>query len=166
MNDFLPALAMVLRHEREFFTAIYDIEERKTGAIMDRDGARLQELSNQQEDLLAHVAELEEERERLVKLCVPGAAQAKSLPSLREIVGDTPAAEGRAVLELGRETRELLVRLQGLYETNRRLIDDNLEFFNLFVSRLKTGTVLRTGYGSDGRQEGGFANPVLFNQTA
>jgi len=57
-----------------------------------------------------------------------------------------------------------MMRLSRIQETNRVLIHDNMEYYNILLTGLRRDRSLDTGYGSDGREEENLKNSILFNQ--
>jgi hypothetical protein len=51
------------------------------------------------------------------------------------------------------------------YEGNKKLIDDNMEFFNIILSSLRKATSYETGYGPEGLAMRSASGAVLMNKT-
>ena len=59
-----------------------------------------------------------------------------------------------------------MIRLSRIQDTNRVLISDNMEYYNILLTGLRRDPSLETGYGRDGREDEKLKNSILFNQTA
>jgi hypothetical protein len=67
---------------------------------------------------------------------------------------------------LGRNLKDVMIRLSRIQETNQVLIHDNMEYYNILLTGLRRDRSMDTGYGSDGREEETLKNSILFNQKA
>jgi flagellar biosynthesis/type III secretory pathway chaperone len=86
--------------------------------------------------------------------------------SLSDMAGVVDKNTASAVLTLGKGLKEILARLEKVRDTNRVLINDNMEYYNILLTGLRRNTAADTGYGSDGREEENLKNSILFNKTA
>ena len=66
----------------------------------------------------------------------------------------------------GSELKGIMLKLRDRQENNGRLLQDNMEFFGILISDLKNSSSLKSGYGSDGKENVRVVNPVLFNTKA
>ncbi len=166
MEALLLTLERILTRERDLFSEVLSIESMKTSAIMDRDGASLKELSEKQESLLEQVNQLENDREKTVAAIRKTAGRRVVDKTLNELMNAIGTAAARRITKGGRDLAVILRQLNDLNETNKKLINDNMDFFNILLSQLKNGTSLDTGYGCNGREENVRKSPLLFNQIA
>lgn len=158
----------ILAEELRIYTALYELEDNKGTAIMEKNGELIESLSMKQERLLERVANLEAERMRRID---EYAAQThpNGLPhevSLRDIVPAMDKDSGQRLLGLGMELRRLLQRLESLYRTNHKLIEDNLNFFNIMLSGLRSAVSVNTGYSEKGVEKSRVAGALLLNTQA
>ncbi|MCU0847139.1 MAG: flagellar protein FlgN [Spirochaetes bacterium] len=165
-----PVIVMerILTEERDLFEKIYELEGKKSEAIIKRDGNAIEKLSLEQESLLAVVADLESKREEQIRAYVRENA-IEDLPksvTLTDIVVSMDEDSSRHLMRLGIELKRLLEKLSDLKNTNERLIRDNMAFYNMLISGLRSSSYIETGYKSDGRHNGINANPLFFNKTA
>ncbi len=158
-------LKKILSEQNKIYSRICEMEEEKEVAIMSRDGDKLKELSTSQEKLLDSVDKLEERRMACIQNYIDenNISNSASL-TLREFVDSMNDDSARFLLTLGVELREKLLKLKEKQETNAKLLDDNMEYFNILISGLKDSSMVRSGYEIDGKREGVITNPVLFNQ--
>lgn len=156
----------ILKAEFTVYEDILLLEEEKGRAIMKKDGKLIEELSVRQEALVKEIDALEEERikaaERFRKNC---AWQDDSI-TLKDIAltMDSKSAEG--LLDAGARLKKILVHITEKQGVNARMIQDNMDFFNILISDLKNSSSIRSGYSSDGRESSRIVNPVLFNKRA
>jgi DNA-binding transcriptional MerR regulator len=86
-----------------------------------------------------------------------------SLSDITELMDNSSSDNMRM---LGRNLKDVMVRLGRIQETNRVLIHDNMEYYNILLTGLRRDRSLDTGYSSDGREEENLKNSILFNQKA
>jgi flagellar biosynthesis/type III secretory pathway chaperone len=161
-------LENILKEQRIIYGEIYDLEEKKTGSIMDRSGSGLEKISLEQERLLERLSVQEKKRAtvtdqliRINKLTVsPGEA------TLGQVIRSMNEDQSNHLMNLGLELKEIILKLQRLQSTNEQLIRDNMDFFHLLLSGIKSNTSIRSGYDSGGRENKKVAGPILFNKTA
>ena len=90
----------------------------------------------------------------------------KSGISLSDITASMDESSADNMRLLGRNLKDVMVRLGRIQETNRVLINDNMEYYNILLTGLRRDRSLDIGYGSDGREEEILKNSILFNQKA
>lgn len=162
MIDIL-ALQEILESEYILYRSLYDLEKEKSSAIVNRDGASIESISQEQETLLNSISEFESRRKSLIEAC--------SISSRSEDIGEITLQDVAAVdkdsseklLTLGRKLRALLRRMLSLQETNQRLLRDNIEFFNMIMSGFKSSISAR-GYSENGVEESRVTDSIIFNQ--
>jgi len=86
--------------------------------------------------------------------------------SLSEIASRADSETSSKIIKSGTDLKKLLVKLRNRQDTNTKLLQDNMEFFSILMSDLKNSSSLKSGYGSDGRENNRVVNPVLFNTKA
>jgi len=165
MKDLARELTAILEHEREIYEKIYYIEEKNSKAIMERDGKLIEELSGSQEKFLKEIERLENERIALMKKYKNGSMikQNKGEITLKDIIESIDSDQGEILRQAGVELKNILLKITGVQDLNSQLLTDNMEFYDIIISGLKNSSVIRSGYGSDGKEDAGVVNPVLFN---
>ncbi|MCP4135972.1 MAG: flagellar protein FlgN [bacterium] len=160
-------LKRILKAECELYENIYSLEEEKSEAILEREGRLLESLSRDQELLIAQIDILEHERE----VQIENYRKINNLDdlgrdiSLKDIAYSMNEDSSQQLLQYGMDLKAILLKLQSKQATNKKLIDDNMEFFNLLMSGIRENSSEKAGYGSDGKEKSRVANPVMFNQT-
>jgi len=165
-----PVLEMekILADQREIYGRIFIIEEKKSDAIMKRDGKILEKICHEEERLIARVTALEEKRNMKIQeyARLNGLDDQPARITLQDIIHSMDEDSSHHLLRLGMELKTLLLRISGLHETNSRLISDSVEFYNILLSSLKKSSSIELGYTRDGRENGKIAGSVIFNKTA
>ena len=165
MDRHLEKIVRILTEESGVFQEILSLEENKTGTIINQDAKLLEKISREQEGFLTILASLEKDRMNRIAEFMKSKNRGKDAISLNDIAS-LAGPEGGRIRSLGDNLRRLLARLDSLQETNRTLINDNMEYYNILLSGLKRGRVNGTGYSSDGKEEEKVTQALLFNKTA
>lgn len=165
MDRHLEEIVRILTEEKGVFQKILSLEEAKTGSIVSQDGKLLEKLSREQEDVLTRVSALESERMSRIMNFMKTRPHGGGTVSLRDVAASAGPDGGR-LLSIGKDLNGMLSRLELLRNTNKKLISDNMEYFNILLSGLRRGYLAETGYGADGREEEKAAQAILFNKTA
>lgn len=162
MIDIL-ALQEILESEYTLYRSLYDLEKEKSSAIVNRDGAAIESISQEQEALLNSISEFESRRKSLIEEC---SRSSHSEGDAEITLKDIAAVDGdssQKLLILGRMFRALLGKMRSLQETNQRLLRDNIEFFNMIMSGFKSSISAR-GYSENGVEESRVTDSIIFNQ--
>jgi len=161
-------LEAILNDEKQIYEEIYALEEKKEGAILDRDGRQLEKLSLIQEKLLENIAVLEKKRDRVIEdyIRVNNLPDISGTVTLQEMVRLMDESASRHFSQLGMDLKNILRRLSSLQHTNEILIKDNIDFFNMLMSGLRNSTSIQAGYNSAGKENSKTAGSLLFNKTA
>jgi len=170
MHNSVTKMEFILNEEKSLYGRILEIEKVKGDAISKQNGDLLQEYSLDQEELLKKIDDLEKAREILVGEYVENNHLddlGKNI-TLKEILYSMDEDSSRHLMRIAIELKTQLIELQGLKDANDKMLNDNMEFYNILLSGLKKSSKLDSSYGSDGREDEGqkAANPLLFNQTA
>jgi hypothetical protein len=166
MDKHLAEMKRILKEEKGLFEKVYSLEKDKTGVIISRDGKLLEKLSKDQEDILATISGLETERIRHVDNYRKHHHIRKDPLTISDLAASVGNAPGADMILLGRELKDVMKKLARVQETNRVLINDNMEYYNILITGLRRDSSIDGGYGSDGREEEILKNSILFNQTA
>ena len=167
MTDLITELNNILKEEIGLFKELCKLEEEKTEAILEKNGRTLESISCKQEELLKPIDLLESNRRDLIDkykdISWPGMAS-------RDIsLKDVAALNGRSangIAEQGMELKKILMKMKSLQEINQKMLNDNLEFFNITINELKNAVSIKSGYGEKGIEKKSITNPLLFNQRA
>jgi len=165
MNPLITRLENVMILEKEIYEEIYDIEENKTEAIMNRDGKALEELSSVQEKFLLKIDSIENERLQVMYELgkyVGNNSQSGGI-TLHDIIHSIDGEYAVKLKDTGADLKKILVSISEVQELNSRMMNDNMEFYDILISGLKNSSTLKAGYGRDGREKGKVFNPVLLN---
>lgn len=157
----------ILLEETELYSELYGLEEGKSAAIIERNGKLLESVSQKQEQLLGRIAALEAAREKHITEYAE-INRLDDLPravTLRDIVLSMDEDASHRLLRAGMDLKKLLLRLDSLNKTNRTLIEDNLEFFNILLSGLKNTVSVNVGYSDRGLEKPKVGGSLLFNKT-
>jgi flagellar biosynthesis/type III secretory pathway chaperone len=156
----------ILNEELRLYTDLYELEEKKSDAIVSTDGKALESAAAGQETILARVAKLEKARRKYIAVY----AEMNRLNdlgrevTLSDVVRLMDEDSSCRLLATGMELRKLLTRIAALHETNQRLIADNLEFFEMLMSGLKSTVSVNTGYSEKGMERSRVAGSLIFNR--
>ncbi|HNR90453.1 MAG TPA: flagellar protein FlgN [Spirochaetota bacterium] len=166
MSMAVRELERVLKNEVAIYHQLYDCEEEKGRAIIARDGALIERLSREQEELMRRLGALERERLALIDEYVRE-NRINELPgnvTLRQIVAQMDEDSSHRLLAIGMALRSVLTKIQSLQETNRTLLDDNIRFFSILLSTLKDTVSVKTGYSGSGVEESRVSQSLIFNR--
>ena len=165
MADPILGIEKLLRDEIDLYSRLYALEESKSGAIIDKDGRLLESISREQEELLSRVEGLEEARSRLGRELVGSGPSGGTPPTLSDVarhMGEEPA---KGLVSIGMELKALLTKLGSLHKTNKRLIEDNLEFYDILLSGLKNTASFSAGYSAGGLEKPRVSGSMIINKT-
>jgi len=160
-------LEKILLQEKSIYEKIYMIEEEKKNIILNRDGKNLEIMSVQQEAFVKEIEVLEMERDKKIKNYIKDnrIEDLSQEVTLRDVIISMDEDSAHKLLQLGLSLKKIIKNLSFLQANNEKLISDNMEFYDLLLSGLKSGEPLDSGYGLDGRQNNRVQNSMLFNQT-
>ncbi len=161
------ALKKILEKEVSIYREVLRLEEEKGEAIANRDGKQLETVTLEQEHLLKSIGTLEEERISVIEeYSRQNHLDDLGRPvTLKDVVSLMDEDSTHTLMGLGMELKRQLQKLGRLHETNQVLIQDNLEFFNLLISGLKSAVSMDDGYGPQGDGKQKVAGSLMFNKT-
>lgn len=165
MRHIFSRLESILADETSIYYEIYNLETDKTEAIIKKNGSLIQEITSSQEKLIFRVEALESDRERVMGM-FSAETGLRRLATLSEIASGADSVTSGRIMNLGSELKSVMLRVRDKQENNRKLLQDNIEFFGILISDLKNSSSLKSGYGSDGKENVRVVNPVLFNTKA
>ena len=157
-------LKEILEAEITVYEDILFLEEEKGRAILKKAGRLITDLSVRQESLINEIDQLEGDRIAVTEECGMNMALQPSEPlTLKEIARSLGDERGGSLVEAGANLKNLLVRINEKQSANARMINDNIDFFNLLIEDLKNHSTIKSGYNRDGSENRKAVNPVLFN---
>ncbi len=165
-----PVIEMekILSREIELYESLFNLEIDKSEAITRKDWRSVENISLRQEKELSEIDLLEKKREKLIQEYrkLNNLDDLTREVTLRDIILSMDEDSSHHLLRLGMDLKSVMNRTSDLVRTNGTLLHDNMEFFNILMSGLKTNRG-QAGYGNDGKEENlKSSHPVLFNQTA
>ena len=167
MKNLVKSIERILSEQKDLYGKVFSIEEKKNIAIIEKDGKLIEKLSSEQENLLSRISRLERSREKVIK----NYREMKIIENMPEditlkgIAKSLNRDSSSNLLKMGSELKGIILKLSSLQETNRKLLNDNMEFYNILFSGLKSSTSIQSGYGKDGKEDGRVANSVMINKT-
>ncbi len=165
-----PVIEMekILQEELNIYEQIYFLEEQKSDAIIARDGKKMESISLDQEKLLKKIEKYEKKREKQIELYrTSNKLDEQVMPAtLKNVVHSMDEDSAHHLLRIGLDLKNLLVRMNRLQRNNEKLIHDNLEFYDILVSGLRSSNSMESGYDRDGCEEEKISGSMIFNQTA
>jgi flagellar biosynthesis/type III secretory pathway chaperone len=156
-------LERILKNEIDIYEKIASIEAGKTDAILSRDGTELERFAIEQERLLNEIADLEKKRAESIEQYRHDNRFDERNVSLQDLVRNMDEDSALRLMRCGMELKRTMLRIQSLSETNSKLIEDNMEFFNILLSGLKNSSSV--GYTRDGNTSHLGKGSYLFNKT-
>jgi flagellar biosynthesis/type III secretory pathway chaperone len=166
MRKPVTELERILKEEIDIYASLYRLEEKKTDAIVDRNGKLIQQLSTEQEAFITRISSLESDRIKQVENYKSEKGK-QGLPgdvSLKDLVNSINDENSHRLIPLGMELKKLLSRIKSISDANMKLLKDNMEFFNLLLSGIKSSMSIKTGYSRKGLEESRVANPLILNR--
>jgi hypothetical protein len=158
-------LERILKKEQEIFDRLASIEEEKTGTILAKDGIGLEAQAKEQDALLALVRELEIKREESIAKYREEHHLNEKYVSLNDVISAMDEDSSLKLMLCGMELKKTVLRMQSMSHTNNRLIEDNMEFFNILVAGLKNSISPGAGYTRDGGSPRMSGGSFIFNKT-
>ncbi|HEY1405263.1 MAG TPA: flagellar protein FlgN [Spirochaetota bacterium] len=159
-------LERILHAEIELYDKIASLEEGKTDAILSRDGAEIETCSKEQEKFLSAIATLEVKREESIeKYRTMNHLDEVQTVSIHQLVLNMDEDSALRLSRCGLELKKTMLRIKSLSDTNMKLISDNLEFFNILLSGLRSSASFHNGYTRDGERTQKLKGALLINKT-
>ena len=165
MKPLIVRLDNIMMQEKEIYDEIFNIEENKTEAIMNRDGKAIEELSSVQEKFLMKIDSMENERLQIMHELgrYIGTVNHEGEITLNDIINFFNGEYGAKLKETGSGLKKILISIKEIQDLNSRMMNDNVEFYDILISGLKNSSTLKSGYDKDGREKAKVFNPVLLN---
>ncbi len=166
MEKHITEMIRILKEETGLFEKLCSLEKDKTGAIVDHNGKLIEKISLEEEGLLSMISFLESMRLRQVEAYVKQRHIRNDHVTLSDVAATAEKPVSDNMILLGRNLKEVMMRLGRLQETNHVLMHDNMEYYNILLAGLRRTSSTETAYGSNGKEEEKLKNSILFNQTA
>jgi len=166
MEKNMIEITNILKEETCLFEKMCTLEKSKTEAIIEHNARLLETISHEQEDILGRISALENDRMRKMEDYKKHRHIRTSSFTLKDMAEVLDGSTATNMLTIGRNLKDVMIRLSRIQDTNRVLISDNMEYYNILLTGLRRDPSLETGYGRDGREDEKLKNSILFNQTA
>jgi hypothetical protein len=161
MSNNLAQLENVLSEELRIFSNILRLEREKSDAIINKDGALMQKLSQEQEDYLYKIAPVESTRKKITDQYFERNNEGKlTLSDIASIEG----VKDSALTEIGSLLSRTLDKIKSLQETNAKMINDNLEYFKKMIKSVRRSVSLETGYSKKGKESAKTISSFIFDK--
>lgn len=165
MLDLINEIDKIIREEIDIFNKLYLLEKDKSEAIIQKNGKILESVSSKQEELLNKIEPIECNRTYIIERCrktykSDNLTMELILQDIAHINNDLT----KSILEKGMKLRKILMSIKSLQEYNRKMIEDNIYYFNVAISKLKNSASLKTEYNENGKGKFEIEDPLLLNQ--
>jgi hypothetical protein len=166
MEKNIGTMTKILKEETSLFERLCALEKSKTEAIIEHNAKLLESISHEQEEILARISSLENDRTKQMDDYRKHRHVRNNNFTLKDMVEVLEGTPATSILTIGRNLKDVMLRLGRMQATNRVLINDNMEYYNILLTGLRRDPSMETGYGRDGREDEKLKNSILFNQTA
>jgi hypothetical protein len=166
MEKNISAMTTILKEETSLFEKLCTLEKSKTEAIIEHNARLLETISREQEEILGRISSLESDRTKQMEEYRKHRHIHVHSFTLKDMAEALEGTTSTGVLTIGRNLKDVMLRLGRMQDTNRVLINDNMEYYNILLTGLRRDRSVETGYGRDGREDERLKNSILFNQTA
>ncbi len=165
MFTFTEDLEKIIDSELRIYEEIETIEEKKSDIIISKNGKELDKSIKAEENLLVELDKLENERQnKIADYYVKNNISVSKDVVLSEILSDNNSDSFKRIMSKAESLKKIIVRIKLIHENNEKLIKDNIEFFNLFISGLKDAASIKFGYNKNGYSNSVVSNSVFFNK--
>ncbi len=161
----ISALQSIISQEIDIYSRLVQLEEQKKEAITAFNGDLLFSLSKEQENLILDLEKLEKSRQQLIKAHATHTVVQPKDMTLKDFITLTRMQDNENLIARAKELKGIIEKFSRLHETNKKLINDNLEFFNVILSSLRKAVTVETGYGPQGLTKRSASGSVLMNKT-
>ncbi len=158
-------LQSILSQEQEIYSHLVQLEEQKKEAITAFNGDLLFSLSKEQETLILNLEKLEKSRQQLIKTHAAGRAFQPHDMTLKDFITLTQTHDNKNLVAQAQVLKSTIEKFARLHEANKKLINDNIEFFNVILTSLRKAVTVETGYGPEGLTKRSASGAVLMNKT-
>lgn len=159
----LQNLHSIIVREIDIYNTLLHFEEQKREAIVAFNGDLLFSLSKEQETLLHELEKLEHTRQKLVKSHAKNTLGSGDI-TLKDFIASMKAGDDSIITDASL-LKVKIEKFARLHEANKKLIQDNIEFFNVVLSSLRKAVTVETGYGPEGLAKRSASGSVLMNKT-
>ncbi|MCX8125014.1 MAG: flagellar protein FlgN, partial [Spirochaetes bacterium] len=144
---------------------LVELEEQKKDAIVAFNGDRLFSLSKEQEALLLDLEKLEKARQQNIKSYAKHHSVPPDSMTLKDFILLSRPLDNEDLFAKASELKSIIEKFARLHESNKKLISDNLELFNVILTSLRKAATVETGYGPKGITQRSASGAVLMNTT-
>lgn len=157
-------LQSIISQEIDIYNRLLQLEEQKKEAIVAFNGDMLFSLSKEQETMILSLEKLEKSRQQIIQSHAKHHAVQTHDMTLKDFITLTRLHDD-GLLTQAKELKVKIEKFARLHEANKKLINDNLEFFNVILSSLRKAATVETGYGPEGLTKRSASGAVLMNTT-
>lgn len=154
LTEIADNLARLLDKEAEIYEKLLEISERKTKIIVESKVAELESIVKEEQDHIAEIAKLEEERESLVQSAAESTGKDAKELNITELVSMLPDDEAAKLKNSSRNISMILNNLKNINEINGKLIKNALEYINFSINLLSGSSVSVSNYENTGDLKG------------
>lgn len=158
-------LQSIILQEIDIYSTLVQLEEQKKEAITAFNGDLLFSLSKDQETLILNLEKLEKSRQQFIKTHAAGHAFQPHDITLKDFITLTRMHDNENLIVQAQKLKETIEKFARLHEANKKLIHDNIEFFNVILTSLRKAVTVETGYGPEGLAKRSASGSVLMNKT-
>ena len=144
MASLMEELIATLRKEQEAYQELLPVVEKKTRAIIDNDLKQVQEITELEQDAIAKVGMLEQNRAEIMNnigIVLNKKVEDLTLPNLIKLLNRQPE-EQETLAELHRSLTALLKRLSEVNGHNKNLIEQSLEMISYNMNLLQSTRIV------------------------
>lgn len=138
MKDILFKILGNLEKEKEFYTELTELSTRKTDIIIKKQVDVLDKLVDLEQEIIAHIGELESDREKLVERLAGVKGVTPESITLSRLIEWSDEDIKIQFATLQEELGNIIQRQKKLNEINTKLIKSNLEYIG-FALHLMAG---------------------------
>ena len=163
--EFVHAMKDIIKREDAIYRKVLLLEERMSGAILERNGKLMESIAFEEESLLQGLEVIEKERARTVEKHVRDRGMHGTLSGLRirELVDDRDGASV-SLLKSADELKDLLQKIKSLQETNCTMMRDNMELFREMIRGVKGVISEQTGYSERGIERSSLSGSLILDR--
>ena len=154
LKEIADSLSKVLDKEAEIYEKLLKISEHKTKVIVENKVAELEALVKEEQNHIAEIAKLEEERESLVQSAAESTGKDSESLNITELAAMLPDNEAAKLRNSSRNISIILESLKNINELNGKLIKNALEYINFSINLLSGSSVSVSNYENTGNIDG------------
>ena len=144
------------------------IQNLKSEYIINQEGHKIQELSENQESILEKINKLELQRKKIIHNFIEknNMKDVRTELTLNEIMEMLNKESACKIYETGAKLKKIVININTINKKNTMLLNDNLEFYNILMENMKEVNAKSEGYSSTGKHKTERENgSLIFNKT-